>query len=177
MDSEIERLTKEERDARALLDEVEKKAADRLAALREERDRCARDLKAQRDRLAELTEERQSRQFFSRLLRSAPSTEDAEANVRKLESKLAELEQEIERSRKARATVDGDGSGERKSSYLEAQKRLEDARTKLSELQSASRDKSQLKREREIATQTISSIISSMKLPGATQEETGTQAQ
>ena len=65
IDSEIERLTEEERDARALLDEVEKQAADEAGSLREERDACGRDAEGERERLSELTEARQSRQFFS----------------------------------------------------------------------------------------------------------------
>ena len=155
-DGEVARLLAEEEAARKSLDEADKANASKLSSLREQRDACAKELKAKREELAEIAESRQSRQFFSRILRTGPSTKEAEAQVKELEAKLRGLEEEIERSRKARVTVQ---SGE----AAEAQSRLDAARAKLLELQSTRRDEIQLSKEREVAAQTISSIIASMK--------------
>jgi DNA repair exonuclease SbcCD ATPase subunit len=174
VDSEIERLTKEEEAARAAVDEAEKKATARLASLREERDACAKELKAERERLAELKEANQSRQFFSRILRAGPSTGRAEESVSQLESKLKGLEDEIETSRKARSAARGGARGEGDPAYVEAQQRLEAAREKLLDLQSSRQSLLQLAREREAATQALSSMISTMKLDGAASGGGGT---
>lgn len=157
-DSEVAKLLAEEEEARRSLEEAEKANALKLNSLREQRDACAKELKAKRQELLEITEARQSRQFFSRLMRAGPSPRDAESKVKELEVKLGELEDEIERSRKARAAESGGA--------IEAQRRLDAARAKLLELQSSRRDEVQLSKEREMATQTISSIIASMKLEG-----------
>lgn len=163
IDAEVERLVKDEAAARAVMEEAETKTAARLASLREERDKATKDLKSKREKLAEIQEARQSRQFFSRLFKSAPSTEEAEASVRQLEARLREIEEEIDRSRKARAAGEDD-HGKDDPAYQEAQRRLEAARASLLRMQSAIRDRSQLTRERETATQTIAAVISSMKL-------------
>jgi hypothetical protein len=167
VDSEIEKVIQEEVDARAGVEEAERKAAARLASMKEERDECAREVKAQRERLAALREAKQSRQFFSRILRSGPSTEEAEASVAALESKLAKLEEEIERSRKARSAEVGGPSGEGDRELLEARRRLEEARSKLLELQSSRQTLLQLAGEREAAAKVLSEMISSLKLDGA----------
>jgi DNA repair exonuclease SbcCD ATPase subunit len=155
-DGEVARLLAEEDAARKTLEEADRAHASKLSSLREQRDACAKELKAKREELVEIEESRQSRQFFSRLMRSGPSTKEAEAQVKALEAKLRGLEDEIERSRKARATAESGEAGE-------AQSRLEAARSKLLELQSSRRDEIQLSKERETATQTISSIITSMR--------------
>jgi hypothetical protein len=156
-DEELAKLRAEEEAARRSLEDAERANATRLSSLREQRDACAKELKAKREELAEISEARESRKLFSRLVRSGPSTKEAEARVKELESRLRELEDEIERSRKARATTESGEAGE-------AQGRLEAARAKLLEYQSSRRDRVQLTKEREVATQTISSIIASMKL-------------
>jgi hypothetical protein len=168
IDSEIEKLIQDQEAARAAVEEAERTATVRLASLREERDACGRELKVEKEKLAEIREARQSRQFFSRILRAGPSTEEAEASVEKLESKLKGLEEEIERSRKARSAARGGAIGEGDSAYLEARQKLEVARNKLLDLQASKQNLLQLAQEREIATQTISGMISSMKLDGAT---------
>jgi hypothetical protein len=175
VDSEIEKLIQEEAAASAALEEAEKNASAKLASLREERDACAKDLKAEKERLAEIREARQSRQFFSRILRTGPSTDKAEASVTELESKLKKLEDEIERSRKARSVAGGGASGQGNPAYLEALRRLEEARGKLLELQSSRQDLLQLAREREEATKALSEMISSLKLGGAAQSEVRAQ--
>jgi hypothetical protein len=175
IDSEIEKLTQEEEAARVAIDEAVKRAAVRRASLREERDACGKELKAEREKLAELREARQSRQFFSRILRAGPSTEEAEARVAELESKLKNLEEEFERSRKARTSTGGGAPGEGDSGYLEAQQRLEAARDKLLDLQSSRQSLLQLASEREVATQAISTMISALKLGGAASGEAGAQ--
>lgn len=166
IDSEIERLTKEEEAASAAVDEAEKRATAKLASLREERDACEKELKAQKEKLTELREAKQSRQFFSRILRAGPSTGQAEAEVAELESKLKSLQEEIERSRKARSAARGSASGEGDPAYLEAQRRREAAREKLLELQSSRQNLLQLAPEREAATQALSVMVSAMKLEG-----------
>jgi len=176
VDSEIEQLTHEEESARAVLDGAEKKAAARLASLRQERDACSKELKAQKEKLAEAIEARQSRQFFSRILRPGPSTEQAQAKVAGLESKLHGLEDEIERSRKARAASGRGGPAEGDPAYLEAERTLEEVRSKLAEVRSARLNRAQLTREREIAAQTISEIISSMKLEAGPEGDGGMRA-
>jgi hypothetical protein len=168
IDSEIEKLTQEEEAARTAVDEAERTATARLASLREEREACGKELKTQKEKLAQIREAKESRQFFSRILRAGPSTEESEARVSELESKLKGLEEEIELSKKARSAARGGAPGEGDSTYLDAKKRFEAARNKLLDLQSSKQNLLQLAREREIATQTISGMISSMKLDGAT---------
>jgi DNA repair exonuclease SbcCD ATPase subunit len=155
-DGEVKKLLAEQDEARKALEEAERESASRLTSLRDQRDACTKELKAKREELAEIAESRQSRQFFSRILRSGPSTKEAEAKVKELEVKLRELEDAIERSRKARATAESGEAGQ-------AQSRLDAARARLFELQSSRRDEIQLSKEREMAAQTISSIIASMK--------------
>jgi hypothetical protein len=169
IDAEIAKVTQEEEAAKGVLEQAQKKAAGRLASLREERDACAKELKAQKENLAELREAKQSRQFFSRILRSGPSTEQAEKAVEDLESKLRGLEEEIERSRKVRSMASG-APGEGDAAHLDALAKLEAAQNKLAELLSARQNKLQLTREREIATQALSGIITSMKLGQATSD-------
>jgi len=175
VDSEIEQLTQEEEAARAAVEEAERKAAARLVSLRGEREACEKELRAQKEKLAELREARQSRQLFSRILRAGPSTVEAEASVAELESKLKRLEEEIERSRKARSAARGGATGEGDSAYLEARQRFEAARNKLLDLQSSRQNMLQLAREREVATQALSGIISAMKLSGGTSSDAGTR--
>jgi len=165
-DVEIENATQEEVAARAALAELEKKAAEKLASLRDERDACGRDLKLEKERLDEIREAKQSRQFFSRLVRAGPSTEQPEKRIEELEAKLSRLEEEIDRSRKVRSALASSSAGEGHSAYPEAEQRLEDARDKLISLQEARKDKIQLTKEREAATKTISELISSMTLEG-----------
>ncbi|MDA4116455.1 MAG: hypothetical protein OK442_07870 [Thaumarchaeota archaeon] len=153
IDLEIEKVTQEEAAARAAAGEAEKAASARLASLREERDACIKELKEEREKLSEL-KARQSRQLFSRLLRSGPSTADAEKSVAELESKLEGLEHEIESRRRTRSDP----------AYIEAEKRFETARSRLLELQSSRQGLLQLAREREAATQALSGMISSLKL-------------
>jgi len=171
IDSEIERLTQEEAAARTAVDEAQRKASSRLASLREERDASAKELRAQREKLAEVKEARQSRQLFSRLLRSGPSTQQAETSVAALESKVKKLEDEIERARKARSTVTGDGDPE----YIEARRRLEEAGNKLLELQTSKQDSLQLAHERAEATKTLSEMISALKLGGGASSDAEAQ--
>ena len=64
IDSEIEKQIQEEKEASAAVDEAKKRASDRLASLREERDACGKELKARKEKLAEIREANQSRQFF-----------------------------------------------------------------------------------------------------------------
>ena len=175
IDSEMEKLTQEEEAARVAVDEAVKRAAARRAALREERDTCGKELKAEKVKLAELREAKQSRQFLSRILRAGPSTQEAEARVAELESKLKNLEEEIERSRKARPAAGGGAPGEGDFGYLEAQQRLEAARDKLLDLQSSRQNLLQLAGEREVATQAISAMISALKLGGTASSDAGAQ--
>jgi hypothetical protein len=175
VDSEIEKLTQEEAAASEALEEAEKQASVRLVSLREQRDACAKELKAEKERLAEVREARQSRQFFSRILRTGPSTAEAEASVTRLEVKLKGLEDEIERSRKARSAARGGASGQGDPAYSEARERLEAARNKILELQSSRQSLLQLASEREAATKALSEMISSLKLGGAAQS--GSRAQ
>ena len=168
--SEIEKETQEEAAAREAIAELERKASARLASLRGEHEACAKELKVEARKLAELKEAKQSRQFFSRLLKAGPSTERAETRVAELEQKLGKLEEDIDRSRKARSA-----GGEGDPAYLEAQQRLEAARNKLAELHSARDDSLQLAKEREMATKAIADVVSSMKIQGPTSTAGGTE--
>jgi hypothetical protein len=171
VDSEIRKLTGEEEATRTLLSDLDRQTGEKIASLREQRDACQKDLKAERERLAEFKAAKQSRQFLSRLIRSGPSTADAEKAVSRLESKLKGIEDEIERSKKARIGK-GDGSPERTDpARLQAQEKLEEIRKRLFELQSASQGRLQLALEREVATKAIADAISSMKLGGASPAE------
>lgn len=171
IDQEIEKTTEEQAAANEAVDEAMRKASARLASLREDRDACVKELKTERDRLAEIREARQSRQFFSRILRAGPSTEQAEASVAQLESKLKRIEDEIERMKKARS-AGGGASGQGDPAYLEAQQRLEVARSKLLDLQSSRQSLHQLAVEREAATQTLSRMISALELGGSASSDT-----
>jgi hypothetical protein len=175
VDSEIRKLTEEEEVARTVLSDLDRQTGEKIASLREQRDACQKALKVERERLAEFKATKQSRQFFSRLIRSGPSTADAEEKVSELESKLKELEDEMERSKKARI---GKGDGAPKGTdpaRVQAQERLEEIRKRLFELQSASQGRLQLALEREVATKAIADAISSMKVGGASPAEGASQ--
>lgn len=176
IDVETEKLTQDEAAANAALEELERQEESRLASLREERDACARELKIEKARLAEIKEARQSRQFFSRLMRTGPSTDQAEGKIVELESKLSRLEEEIERSRKAVSAFGGSGPGPTGSAHIEAQQKLESIRKRLLDLQNARQSTLQLAREREIATKEISDSISSLKLGETQPSESVNQA-
>ncbi|HEV2389294.1 MAG TPA: hypothetical protein VGS04_01080 [Nitrososphaerales archaeon] len=171
IEQEIEKTTEEQAAASAAMEEAERKASARLASLREERDASVKELKTEKERLAEIREARHSRQFFSRILRAGPSTEEAEKSVAELESKLKRIEDEIELMRKARSVAGGGVSGQGDTGYLEAQQRLEAARSKLLDLQSSRQSILQLAIEREAATQTLSRMISSLELGGSGSSE------
>ena len=173
IDSEIEKLTQEEAAASAAVEEAQERVSARLASLKEEREACVKELKAQREKLAEVKEAMRSRQFFSRILRAAPSTDEAEANIAEVESKLKKIEDEIEHLRKARSASGGGASGEGDPAYIEAQQRFEAARSKLIDLQSSRQNLMQLAREREVATQTLSEMISALKLGGSASSDAG----
>jgi len=174
IDQEIEKLNREEATTKAELEASARKATSRRASLRDERDACAKELKVEREKLAEMKEERQSRAFFSRILKSGPSTEGAEARVEQLEAKLKGLEEEIDRSLKTKQAT-GEGAREEPGSPgVESVKRLEAVQQRLTELQSAKQASLQLAHEREIATKRISDVISSMKLDGAQPGASGT---
>jgi hypothetical protein len=174
-DLEIEKLTQEEEAARSALADLERRAVERLGSLRGERDSSSRELKLERERLASIREAKQTRTFFSRLVGTGPSTAQAEAKVAELESKLRRVEDEIDRSRKARSASAATPIGETNPLNVEAQERLEGIRNRLFELQSARQKMLQLAQEREVAAKAISDSIVSMRLgvppsEGASQE-------
>jgi hypothetical protein len=159
VDQELEKLNQEEEAAREALAEVERKVVARRTSLKEERDACVKELKAERERLAGIKEARKIRPFFSRVLNTGPSTEQADARVAELEVKLKELEEEIDRPRSAQ--------GEADSAQVEAMRRLEDVEKRLADLHSNRQARLQLANEREVAAQKISGAISSMKFDQA----------
>jgi hypothetical protein len=174
-DSEIEKLTQEEEAARSAFADLERQAGERLASLRGERDSSSRELKLEKEKLASMREAKRSRTFFSRLTGAGQSTTQAEAKVAELESKLRRLEDDIDRTRKARSAPGATSVGEANSSNVEARERLEGIRNRLFELQSAKQEMLQLGREREVAAKAISDSIMSIRLEvppseGASQE-------
>ena len=162
-DSEIERLTQEEAAAKATLAELERKAAAKLAELKDEREACEKELKAAKQKLADLRAAKQSRPFFSRLMGSGPPTEQAEARVAELEGKSNKLTEEIEKHRKVRSGL-GAGSPAEGDSGAQARQSLEEAQKRLGELRSARQEMLQLSHEREVATKALSELIASMNL-------------
>ena len=118
----------------------------------------------EKENLSQLREAKQSRQFFSRLVRSGPSTTEAEARVAELEAKVKELEDEIERSRKSRAGQWDSAGASADPARLETQLKLEAIQKRVFELQSANQGRLQLAQEREVATKAIADVISSMRL-------------
>lgn len=170
IESEMQRLTVEEGEATAAIERAKKKAADQLTALKEKRVSRESELHEKKERLAEMKKAKQSRGLFSRVLRSAPPTEQAEAEVASLETELQELDVEVEKSRKARSAGEGDPE------QLEAQNRLEAAAARLAQLQSARQASLQLASEREAATKALADAISALVLQDAQAgEEAGVQ--
>jgi hypothetical protein len=166
-DSEIASLLKAEEEAKASMEEGKRKAAGRLVSLKNERESCITELKAKRDEVEQLKAADQSRGFFTRrLLKTGAAITKAESEVKDVESKIHGLDEEIERSRKNRAVAAGT-SGEGDSEYVEAQRKLDDARAKLLELESAKQVVLQLAQEREKATQAVAQAITAMRLDGA----------
>lgn len=161
IDSEMEKLMKEEAETRAELDTLERKDAATLGYLMEQREARKKELKQEKDKLAALLESGESRPLFSRIRRSKPPTEEAKARVAKAESEVARLEGEIEHTKKARSDTTGG-----QSPYAEARARMEKIRDRLTELQSSRESLLQLKHEREEATKALAGLISSMKLDG-----------
>ena len=105
------------------------------------------------------------------MLGSGPSTVQAEARVAELEARLKKLGEEIDSHRKARSAAVASAPPEGDSPTLEAQKRLGAIQERLAELQTAKQSRLQLSRERDIATKTISEMISSMNLgPSASKD-------
>jgi hypothetical protein len=163
LNSEIRQLIDEETAAVGVLSDLEKQAAAKLASLRERRDACGTELRLEKEKLAQMREAKQSRQFLSRFMRSGPSTADGEQKVVELEARMRGLEDEIERSRKARMGNPSGSPDGADPARLEAQDKLQSIQKRLLELQSATQDKLQLAREREVATKSIADAISSMK--------------
>jgi hypothetical protein len=164
IDAEIEALIREEAATRAALDELGKKKAAKLAALREERAACEEDLTLAKKKLASVEEAKKSRSFFSRMTGAGPSTAQAEAKVTELEDKLKRLEEEIETNRKARAKVVDQSTQGGGLETPDPQAKLEGIQTRLGELRSARQAILQWTDERELATKTISDMISAMDL-------------
>jgi DNA repair exonuclease SbcCD ATPase subunit len=166
VDAEIERLIKEEAAVKEALAELARKSAAKLATLRAERDACEKELKLAKENLAELREAKQSRPFFSRLVGSGPSTDQAEAKVAELEAKLSRLGDEIDSHRRARSAPvkSAPADGGSVNPNLEAEQKLETIQRRLDELKSAKQGMLQLSHEREIATKAISEMLSSMNL-------------
>lgn len=175
-DSEIAKLLKTEEEAKASLEEAKRKAAARLVSLKNEREACVKDLKAKKDKVEELKAVDQSRGFFTRrLLKTGVATAKAEAEVKEVESKISALGEEIERSRKTRATAAGT-STDGESEYVEAERKLNEARDKLVDVESAKQAALQLAQEREKAAQAVAGAISAMRLDGAASSEHKEQA-
>lgn len=158
-DPEIERLLREEMEARSALDDAERRATARLSSLRNDQEARERDLKAERQRLAAVKGARESRGLFSRLLRSGPSTEEVETSVAEIEADLRRIEEEVGKARKAKGSTQ-----EADSEVLEARRRLLSISEELMSRQEAAQTSLQLAQEREQATQAISGVISSMRL-------------
>ena len=176
LDSGIVAILKTEEEAKASLEEAKRKAAARLVSLKNEREASLKELKAKKETLEELKEAEQSRGFFTRrLLKTGVAAARAEADVKEVESKITRLGEEIERSRKTRAAAAA--SGEADSEYSEAERKLDDARAKLVELESAKQVTLQLAQEREKAARAISEVISAMSLGGASSGAQDGQAQ
>jgi hypothetical protein len=192
VDSEIEALREEEQAAKTSLAELTKKMAAKLASLREERAVCERDLKAERERLADLKEARQKTSFLSRFVRTGPSTQPAEQKVAALEAKLKDIDDQIDEyvEKKKRSARAGDASSQRdsvaasdgeatpssspsspslspsssSSSPDDIHQRLEVIYDRLVELQSLKQSMLQLTKEREIAAKKIADMMSSLDL-------------
>jgi hypothetical protein len=180
VDSEIEALREEEQAAKASLAELTKKMAAKLASLREERAACERDLKAERERLADLKEAKQKTSFLSRFVRTGPSTHPAEQKVAALEAKLKDIDDQIDeyvekKKRSARAgdasslrdsvaASDGEATPSSSSSPDDIHQRLEVIYNRLVELQSLKQGMLQLTKEREIAAKKIAAMMSSLDL-------------
>ena len=173
-DSEMEKLVQEEAAAKEALAELDRKAATKLAALKDERDACEKELKIARQKLADLRAAKQSRPFFSRLIGPGPSTEQAEAKVAELEGKTGKLEEEIETHRKARSRLAENNPADGDSGRAEARQRLDAAQERLTELQSARQGMLQLSREREVATKALSDLVSSINF-GPPEGKSGSQ--
>ncbi|MDG7006553.1 MAG: hypothetical protein JRM86_06425 [Nitrososphaerota archaeon] len=156
IESEMESLAIEESESAAAVEDARSRSAERLSSLKEQRAAKEGELEEGRERLVELRKSNQSRGLFSRVLRSAPSTEEAEAKLAGLEAELRSLDEEIERSQRARAAGEGDPA------LLEAQRKLEAARARLAELESAMQASLQLASEREAATKALAEAISAM---------------
>lgn len=157
IDSQIEALSREEAAARKALEDAHAKAAARRSALRDEKEACAKQLKEEREKLEALKKAGQSRGLFSRFKKSGPSIEQAEEGVKKLEAKLASLDEEVKAGRGASPST-GQAEGDQSS--------LEALRSRIVDLQSSRQSALQVAKERELATKTMASFISSMKLDG-----------
>ena len=171
IDQEIERLNHDEAETKAAIAELERKAAARRASLKDERDECSRELRAEREKLVATRKARQSRPFFSRVLNTGPSTEPTEARVAELESKLSGLEKEIDRPQNVRSEAQASTPGEADSVKVENLRKLEDIQKHLTDLYSARQARLQLSEGREAATKTISGVIASMKFETAGKQE------
>jgi hypothetical protein len=170
--AEMEKLTQEEAATRDALDAERKRVAERVVSLTKEHDDCEKELKEARENLAEVKEAAESRGFFSRMLKTGPSLDQAEAKVKELEAKLSSLGEEIERSRKAKS-----GGSDGDPAYAEAEKKLDDLQRRLAELDAARQSAHQRTREREMATKTIAEAISSMRLDGPSSGEAATRVE
>jgi hypothetical protein len=181
VDTEIEELREEEEAAKVSLAELTKKVAAKLASLRGEKEACEKELKAERERLADLKEARQKNSFLSRFIRAGPSTQPAEQKVAELEAKLKDLHVQIDEyvkkkksARAENASPQGDpvaaSEGEAtttsssSSSPNDIHLRLEAIYDRLVELQSVKQGMLQLTEEREIAAKKIADMISSLDL-------------
>ncbi|MDA4118420.1 MAG: hypothetical protein OK455_08775 [Thaumarchaeota archaeon] len=157
VESEIEKLLREQEDAKKTMEEEAAKRTVRLRSLREQRDGYEKDLKDEKRRLAEMNEANQSRQFFSRLLKAGPSTAPTEEKIKELESSLSKTADEIDTLQNSQVS----GSG---SAVAGAKEKAESTQTKIEELRLSKQAKIQLTRERELAATTMSEIVSKVQV-------------
>jgi hypothetical protein len=155
VESEIEKLLGEQEDAKKMMEEEAAKRTVRLRSLREQRDGYEKDLKEEKRRLAELNQANQSRQFFSRLLKAGPSTAPTEEKIKELETSLSKTADEIDTLQNSQV------SG---SAVAGAKEKAESTQTKIEELRLSKQAKIQLTRERELAAQTMSEIVSKVQV-------------
>jgi uncharacterized protein involved in exopolysaccharide biosynthesis len=184
IDSEIEALRRQESAAKEEVAELTKRMTAKVASLREEREACERDLKAEREKLSALREAKQRNSFMSRFRRAGPSTLPVEERVAALEAKLKEIDDRIDehtKKKKRSIRVDHDHDNKEEdgvkssesggapalgegTSLDDIQSRLDAIYARLGELQALRQRMIQLADEREVATKKISDMISSLDL-------------
>jgi chromosome segregation ATPase len=160
IESEVEAIRKEESEIRSHLAREMERITARLAELRVEKEGSGKEIEEQKAALEEIRAKRRSASFFARLSgRAGPPTEPVEQKIGELEKQSNALEEEALSLQSARASIQREG-GKPTGLYEQQWVRLDAIGARLKELEAEVQERTQLAKEREVATAELTESLS-----------------